>query len=40
MGEVMDESNSNPITAEPDEFVPNVQPPTDDEGVCIMLNYN
>ncbi|XP_043673038.1 transmembrane and coiled-coil domains protein 1-like isoform X8 [Vespula pensylvanica] len=32
MGDVMDESNGNPITAEPDEFVPNVQPPTDDEG--------
>ncbi|XP_043505444.1 transmembrane and coiled-coil domains protein 2 isoform X3 [Polistes fuscatus] len=32
MGDAMDESNGNPITAEPDEFVPNVQPPTDDEG--------
>lgn len=32
MGDVMDESNGNQITAEPDEFVPNVQPPTDDEG--------
>ncbi|XP_046813509.1 transmembrane and coiled-coil domains protein 1-like isoform X1 [Vespa crabro] len=30
--DVMDESNGNPITAESDEFVPNVQPPTDDEG--------
>lgn len=32
MGDAMDESNGNPITAEPDEFVPNVQPPTDDKG--------
>lgn len=31
----MDESSSNPNTAEPDEFVPNIHPPTDDEGVRI-----
>ncbi|KZC09930.1 Transmembrane and coiled-coil domains protein 1 [Dufourea novaeangliae] len=32
IGDAMDESNTNLITAEPDEFVPNIHPPTDDEG--------
>ncbi|XP_032674280.1 transmembrane and coiled-coil domains protein 2 isoform X2 [Odontomachus brunneus] len=32
MGDAMDEPSSNPNTAEPDEFVPNIHPPTDDEG--------
>lgn len=36
MGDAMDEaSNTNPSNAEPDEIVPNIHPPTDDEGVCI-----
>lgn len=33
VGDAMDEPNTNLITAEPDEFVPNIHPPTDDEGV-------
>ncbi|XP_066599455.1 transmembrane and coiled-coil domains protein 2 isoform X2 [Prorops nasuta] len=32
MGDAMDESNPNPVTAEPEEFVPNIHPPTDDES--------
>ncbi|KYN36956.1 Transmembrane and coiled-coil domains protein 1 [Trachymyrmex septentrionalis] len=32
MGDAMDEPSSTSNTAEPDEFVPNVHPPTDDEG--------
>ncbi|XP_076239761.1 transmembrane and coiled-coil domain 2 protein Dmtn isoform X3 [Calliopsis andreniformis] len=32
VGDAMDEPNTNLITAEPDEFVPNIHPPTDDEG--------
>ncbi|KAG7198996.1 hypothetical protein KM043_013148 [Ampulex compressa] len=32
MGDNMDEPSTNPITAEPDEFVPNIHPPTDDEA--------
>ncbi|KAL6255926.1 hypothetical protein P5V15_013166 [Pogonomyrmex californicus] len=31
-GDVMDEPSNTSNTAEPDEFVPNVHPPTDDEG--------
>jgi len=34
-GDTMDEPSNTSNTAEPDEFVPNVHPPTDDEGVCI-----
>lgn len=38
MGDAMDEpSSSNPNTAEPDEFVPNIHPPTDDEGVRVKM---
>ncbi|XP_043252254.1 transmembrane and coiled-coil domains protein 2 isoform X4 [Colletes gigas] len=32
VGDAMDEPNTNLITAEPEEFVPNIHPPTDDEG--------
>ncbi|XP_076288016.1 transmembrane and coiled-coil domain 2 protein Dmtn [Lasioglossum baleicum] len=32
MGDAMDEATTSLITAEPDEFVPNIHPPTDDEG--------
>ncbi|XP_076174961.1 transmembrane and coiled-coil domain 2 protein Dmtn isoform X2 [Ptiloglossa arizonensis] len=32
VGDAMDEPNTNLITAESDEFVPNIHPPTDDEG--------
>ncbi|XP_031846013.1 transmembrane and coiled-coil domain 2 protein Dmtn isoform X9 [Nomia melanderi] len=32
IGDAMDEANTNLITAEPDEFVPNIHLPTDDEG--------
>lgn len=38
MGDVMDEPSSNPNTAEPDEFVPNIHPPTDDEGVRVIFS--
>ncbi|XP_024938465.1 transmembrane and coiled-coil domains protein 2 isoform X3 [Cephus cinctus] len=31
-GDTMDETNTNPTTGELEEFVPNVHPPTDDEG--------
>jgi len=34
-GDTMDEPSNTSNTAEPDEFVPNVHPPTDDEGVRI-----
>lgn len=34
MGDTMEEQ-SNTSTAEPEEFVPNIHPPTDDEGVRI-----
>ena len=34
--DAMDESNTNLITAEQDEFVPNIHLPTDDDGVCIF----
>lgn len=37
MGDVMDEPSSSSITAEADEFVPNIHPPTDDEGVCNKI---
>lgn len=37
VGDAMDEPNTSLITAEPDEFVPNIHPPTDDEGVCNLL---
>lgn len=39
MGDAMDEPSSNPNTAEPDEFVPNIHPPTDDEGVCVKIFF-
>ncbi|XP_029661537.1 transmembrane and coiled-coil domains protein 2 isoform X4 [Formica exsecta] len=32
MGDAMDESSNITNTAEPEEFVPNIHPPTDDEG--------
>ncbi|KAH0953708.1 hypothetical protein HN011_006178 [Eciton burchellii] len=32
VGDAMDESSGTSNTAEPDEFVPNIHPPTDDEG--------
>ncbi|XP_029032575.1 transmembrane and coiled-coil domains protein 2 isoform X2 [Osmia bicornis bicornis] len=32
VGDAMDDPNTNQITAEQDEFVPNIHPPTDDEG--------
>ncbi|XP_076380739.1 transmembrane and coiled-coil domain 2 protein Dmtn isoform X5 [Megalopta genalis] len=32
IGDAMDEATTSLITAEPDEFVPNIHPPTDDEG--------
>ncbi|XP_076389693.1 transmembrane and coiled-coil domain 2 protein Dmtn isoform X4 [Megachile rotundata] len=32
VGDAMDDPNTNLITAEQDEFVPNIHPPTDDEG--------
>ncbi|XP_020278428.1 transmembrane and coiled-coil domains protein 2 isoform X5 [Pseudomyrmex gracilis] len=32
MGDAMDEPSNTSNTAEPDEFVPNIHPPTDDEG--------
>lgn len=35
--DAMDESNTNLITAEQDEFVPNIHLPTDDDGVCILI---
>lgn len=37
MGDAMDESSNITNTAEPEEFVPNIHPPTDDEGVCIKM---
>jgi len=37
VGDAMDESSGTSNTAEPDEFVPNIHPPTDDEGVCIKI---
>jgi hypothetical protein len=37
VGDAMDESSGTSNTAEPDEFVPNIHPPTDDEGVCIGI---
>lgn len=41
VGDAMDESSGNPNTAEPDEFVPNIHPPTDDEGVRTgMFSYS
>lgn len=36
-GDAMDDPNTNLITAEQDEFVPNIHPPTDDEGVCTFF---
>lgn len=36
-GDAMDEPNNTTNTAEPEEFVPNIHPPTDDEGVCIKI---
>lgn len=36
-GDAMDEPSNTTNTAEPEEFVPNIHPPTDDEGVCIKM---
>lgn len=36
----MDEPTNTSNTAEPDEFVPNVHPPTDDEGVRIKTFFD
>lgn len=36
-GDAMDEPSNTTNTAEPEEFVPNIHPPTDDEGVCIKI---
>ena len=33
--ETIDETNPHPSTAEPDDFLPSIHPPTDDEGVFI-----
>lgn len=38
-GDNMDEPSNTSNTAEPDEFVPNVHPPTDDEGVCTSDSF-
>lgn len=35
--ETMDDSNPHPSTAEPEDFVPNIHPPTDDEGVLNIF---
>ncbi|PBC33735.1 transmembrane and coiled-coil domain containing protein [Apis cerana cerana] len=37
--DAMDESNTNLITAEQDEFVPNIHLPTDDDGINIFTDY-
>lgn len=38
-GDTMDEPSNTSNTAEPEEFVPNVHPPTDDEGVSTSDSF-